>query len=117
MAACLNFTLYSHAFFPWNFWRNDVRTLTKLCEEFAGGHFSIEIVQVTEERARAFRDGVIAFPTVLMELSNGRKQNLGNLAETKRFLEGRNSPVIVPAQSSAARPGVGSLLLRGIAAA
>ena len=101
--ACLNFTLYLDSTFPRNLWTNDIRKLTKLCQEFGGGHYSIEIVHLANERQRAFRDGVLTTPTILLEQGNGRKQILGNFQETELFLQSRKTrPVAqkVPVRSS-----------------
>ena len=87
MSPCLNFTLYSDHRAPWNWWRNDVRKLTRLCQELAGGHYSIDILHLEQERERAFHDGVYAAPAILLELASGRKQNLGNFTQARKFLE------------------------------
>jgi len=101
--ACLNFTLYLNSTFPRNLWRNDIRNLTKLCQEFAGGHYSIDILHFETERQRAFHDGVINTPTILLEQPSGRKKILGNLAETEGFLR-----LLNPAR--APEPGTFSVL-------
>jgi hypothetical protein len=85
--ACLNFTLYLDSTFPRNLWTNDVRRLTKLCQEFGGGHYSIEIVHLANERRRGFHDGVFTTPSILLETTGGRKQLLGNFIETELFLK------------------------------
>jgi hypothetical protein len=88
MSACLNFTLYSgRRFFPWS--QSDVSRLSKICREFAGPHYSIDIIHIEEERRRAFRDGVLATPAVLLEMPCGRRQNLGGFDETEEFLRER----------------------------
>lgn len=84
--ACLNFTLYLDSTFPRNLWRNDIRSLTKLFEQFSVGHYSIDIVHLANERQRAFHDGVVTTPTILLEQDCGRKKILGNLADTEQFL-------------------------------
>lgn len=85
--ACLNFTLYLDSSFPRSLWTNDIRNLTKLCQQYAGSHFSIEIIHLANERQRAFHDGVVTTPTVLLEAESGRKQILGSMDETERFLK------------------------------
>ena len=100
MSECLNFTLYSDNRFPSTWWRNDVQNLTRMCQEFAGGHYSIEIVHMAEDQQRAFHDGVLTTPTIMLEMEGGRKQNLGNFVETKEFLKLRNSPVVIPVRST-----------------
>src|SRR5688572_29281888 len=84
--ACLNFTLYLNSTFPRNLWRNDIRKLTNLCEQFKLGHYSIEIVHLADEPRRGFHDGVLTTPTILLEQEDGRRQILGNLAETEHHL-------------------------------
>lgn len=85
--ACLNFTLYLDSSFPRSIWANDVRSLTKLCQQFAGTHYSIEILNIEEEHRRAFHEGVVTTPAILFETEGGRKQLLGNFAETTKFLK------------------------------
>jgi hypothetical protein len=92
MSACLNFTLYSgRRFFPWS--QSDVSRLSKICRQFAGPHYSIDIIHIEEERRRAFRDGVLATPAVLLEMPCGRRQNLGGFDETEKFLRERDCEV------------------------
>ena len=91
MSTCLNFTLYSDHRAPWNWWRNDVRKLTRLCQEFGGGHYSIDILHLAQEPERAFHDGVYAAPAILLELAGGRRQNLGNFSQARKFLERLNA--------------------------
>jgi hypothetical protein len=84
--ACLNFTLYLDSTFPRNLWKNDIRSLTRLCEQFNLENFSIEIVHLAAEPRRGFHDGVFSTPTILLEQKNGMRQILGDLANTERFL-------------------------------
>jgi len=90
--SCLNFTLYLDSTFPRNLWANDIRSLTRLCQQFEVGHYSIDIVHLAADRQRAFHDGVINTPTILLEQENGRKTILGNLAETEEFFKSFTSP-------------------------
>lgn len=92
--ACLNLTLYPNSTFPRSLWKNDVRTLSQLCHQFAGGHYSIEIIHLAEEPKRAFHDGVFTTPAILLETKGGRKQMLGNFAQTEKFLKSLQAPVI-----------------------
>ncbi|MGZ8899385.1 MAG: hypothetical protein ACXW3Z_04750 [Limisphaerales bacterium] len=94
--ACLNFTLYLDSTFPRNLWKNDIRSLTKLCQQFGGGHYSIEIVHLAKEPQRAFHDGVTNTPTILLEQASGGKQILGNFEETELFLKSLDNHALVP---------------------
>ena len=99
--SCLNFTLYLDSTFPRNLWANDIRSLTRLCQRFEVGHYSIDIVHLATDRQRAFHDGVINTPTILLEQENGRKTILGNLAETEEFFKSLTSPpTVVPREGS-----------------
>ena len=92
MTKTLNLTLYRSTprLTDWSTWfRNDIRDLSDLCREFAGGAYSIDIINHAEERQRAFRDGVHTTPAILVELPCGRLQNLGGLPETREFLQNR----------------------------
>jgi hypothetical protein len=102
MTTCLNFTLYSEKrFFSWL--QTDLGRLSKLCHRLAGPHFSIEIIQMAEERQRAFHDGVMATPAILVEMPDGRRRKLGGFEETEKFLNGldrnllQNNPDPCPA--------------------
>src|SRR5687767_7203000 len=90
--ACLNFTLYLESKFPRNLWRNDIRSLTKLCQQFNLDHYSIEIVHLADEPRRGFHDGVFSTPTILLEQESGKRRILGNVAETERFLRALQAP-------------------------
>ena len=85
--ACLKFTLYLDSSFPRKLWRNDLRSLTRLFQEASLGHYSIEILHLANERQRAFHDGVVHAPTILLEQPCGRKKILGNPADTQQFLK------------------------------
>jgi hypothetical protein len=81
----LNFTLYPRRrTLPWV--DNDVRRLAKLCNQFLGANFSIEIVQLAEEGRRASRDGVVAAPAILVELPCGSRHNIGGFQEAEKYL-------------------------------
>ena len=84
--ACQNFTLYLNSTFPRSLWRNDIRHLTRLFQQFKLEHYSIEIVHLAAEPRRGFQDGVFTTPTILLEQENGRRQILGNLADTEQYL-------------------------------
>ena len=84
--ACLNFTLYLNSTFPRNLWRNDIRSITNLFQQFKVGDYSIEIVHLADEPRRGFHDGVFTTPTILVEQENGRRQLIGDLADTERYL-------------------------------
>jgi len=85
MTASLNFTLYSGTRrFPWQ--ENDVSGLSKLCGQFLGSNYSIDIIRTAEEPRRAFRDGVIESPTVFLELPCGRKHKIGGFVATEKYL-------------------------------
>jgi hypothetical protein len=93
--SCLNFTLYLDSTFPRNLWANDIRSLTELCQRFDVGHYSIEIIHLANERQRAFQDGVINTPTILLEQEGGRRKILGNLTQTEAFFNSLTSPTAV----------------------
>jgi hypothetical protein len=92
--ACLNFTLYLESTFPRKLWKNDIRSLTQFCQQFNVGHYSIKIVHLSEERGRAFHDGVFTTPTILLEQESGRRQILGNVAQTEEFLRNLQAAVV-----------------------
>jgi len=82
----LNFTLYLNSSFPRSIWRNDIKSLTKLCQQIVGD-YSIEIVHLADQKRRAFHDGVFSTPTILLEQACGRRQILGDMADTERYLK------------------------------
>jgi hypothetical protein len=93
--ACLNFTLYLNSTFPRNLWTNDVRSLTKLCQQFDLGDFSIEIVHLADEPRRGFHDGVFSTPTILLEQKNGSRRILGNFSDTEEYLQALHRPAVL----------------------
>ena len=96
MPTCLNFTLYCDNGFPSNWWRNDVRDLSQICQEFAGAHYSIDIVHFADERRRATHDGVVKAPAVLLEREDGSRQNLGSFKEAREYLRLMSLAKITP---------------------
>ena len=100
MSACLNFTLYCENSFPSKWWRNDVRDLSRICEEYAGDHYSIDIVHVPEERKRALHDGVVNTPAVFLERKDGRRQNLGNMKDARKYLQLMHAAELSPIGAS-----------------
>jgi hypothetical protein len=89
--ASLNFTLYLNRSFPRSLWTDDIRDLTRLCQELAGD-YSIDIVDAADAPRRGFHDGVLSTPAVLLAMPDGSKQTLGTLAETEKFLRLRQRP-------------------------
>src|SRR5687768_7363561 len=88
MVSGFNFTLYSGTrFFPWA--QNDVSRLSKLCREFAGADYSIDIVRAKQEPRRAFLDGVFTTPTIFIDVPGRGKKHLGGFAETEKYLRQR----------------------------
>lgn len=96
MPTCFKFTLYCEKRFPGNWWRDDIRELSNICRELSGGAYSIEIVHLREERRRAFLDGVVTAPSVLLEGKDGRKMNLGSLEDTRRYFVRMKSGEMAP---------------------
>jgi len=88
MASSLNFTLYSGKRF---FQRQDcdIKKLSKLCRDFVGLNYSIDIVQVEDEPRRAFLDGVSETPAIFIEVVGRRKENLGGFAAAEKYLSAR----------------------------
>ena len=75
--------------------------MSRICQEFAGKHYSIDIVHLREERKRAMHDGVISTPAVFLERADGRKQKLGNLKDARKYLQLMHSAELRPAASTA----------------
>jgi len=86
MASSLNFTLYSSKRL-FSFGRNDLTKLSKLCREFVGTHYSIDIVQVEQEPRRAFLEGVITTPSIMVQAPGERRMCIGGFTATEEYLK------------------------------
>jgi hypothetical protein len=110
MTTCLNFTLYSGTRkFPWR--ENDVSRLSKLCQQFVSSDYSIDIIEIAEERRRAFRDGVTDSPAVLLELPCGRRHMIGDFRETEKYLRNRRDNVATEMQIEESAAHLSPLML------
>ncbi len=60
--------------------------LARLCEEHLKGSFKIEIVDVLQDAAVAYKDNVLLTPTLILLKPPPRVIVLGNLSETRQVL-------------------------------
>jgi circadian clock protein KaiB len=62
--------------------------LKKICEEYLGGKYRIEIVDLVENPQLAKGDQILAVPTLVRRLPPPIKKIIGDLSNTERVLVG-----------------------------
>jgi len=67
------------------------RALTNLktiCEQYMGGKYSIEVVDLTKNPKLGRDDQILALPTLVRKLPRPMKKMIGDLSKTERVLVG-----------------------------
>lgn len=62
--------------------------LKKICEEYLGGRYRIEIIDLLENPQLAKGDQILAVPTLVRKLPPPIKKIIGDLSNTERVLVG-----------------------------
>jgi circadian clock protein KaiB len=62
--------------------------LKKICEEYMGTSYSIEIIDLLENPQLATGDQILAIPTLVRKLPEPMKKIIGDLSNTERVLVG-----------------------------
>ena len=68
--------------------REAVRKLEKICEEYLGGRYEIEVVDLMKTPQLAAGDQIFAIPTVIRKLPPPMKKLIGDLSATEKVLVG-----------------------------
>jgi circadian clock protein KaiB len=75
--------------------------LKKICETYLPGRYSIEIIDLMNDPARAQMDQIIAIPTLIRRLPEPIKRILGDLSNLERVLVGLE---VHPSPGMSSRP-------------
>lgn len=62
--------------------------LKKICEEYLGGRYRIEVIDLLENPQLAKGDQILAIPTLVRRLPPPIKKIIGDLSNTERVLVG-----------------------------
>lgn len=62
--------------------------LKKICEEYLGGRYKIEVIDLLENPKLARGDQILAVPTLVRQLPQPIKKIIGDLSNTERVLVG-----------------------------
>lgn len=65
-----------------------IENLRRVCEEHLAGEYSIELIDLLENPARARADEIIAVPTLVRRLPPPIRKIIGDLSDTERVLVG-----------------------------
>lgn len=65
-----------------------ITTLTALCREHLEGRCDLEVIDVDENPKIAFREQILALPTLVKELPEPLRRFVGDLADVERILVG-----------------------------
>ena len=65
-----------------------LETVRRLCDEELPGQVELQVVDVTDEPARADRDGIVAVPTLVKRQPAPPRQLVGELADADRVRAG-----------------------------
>ena len=70
---------------------NSVRAiinLKDLCERYLSGRYSLEIIDVYQQRALAEKEQIIALPLLIRKLPLPERRLIGDMSETDKVLKG-----------------------------
>ena len=79
-----------------------LETVRRLCDEELPGQVELQVVDVTDEPARADQDGIVAIPTLVKRQPPPLRQLVGELADVDRVRAGLD---MSPPPSQPSGPG------------
>jgi circadian clock protein KaiB len=65
-----------------------IRAITEICEEYLGGRYELEVIDIYQQPALAKGEQIIAAPTLIKKLPLPLRRFIGNLADKERILVG-----------------------------
>jgi hypothetical protein len=68
------------------------KRICDLCHEHLQDGYAIELIEVSKNQKRAFEDGVITTPMVILEKTGIDRKKFADLNELETFLSCRNDP-------------------------
>jgi circadian clock protein KaiB len=65
-----------------------ITEMQAICEKYLQGHYSLEIVDITQDQAALERDEIVAAPTLVKERPLPLRRLIGDLSQRDRVLAG-----------------------------
>jgi circadian clock protein KaiB len=65
-----------------------IRNLRAICEEHLKGHYTLEIVDIYQQRNLAIGEQIIAAPTLIKKLPSPLRKMIGDLSDERQVLFG-----------------------------
>ena len=65
-----------------------ITNIAKLCDEYLGGRFELEVVDISLNPSRAIDDQILAAPTLIRKLPLPYRRFIGDMSQTARILAG-----------------------------
>jgi circadian clock protein KaiB len=67
-----------------------LRNLEKVCREYLGDNYELEVIDIYQQPALAKGDQIIAVPTLIKKLPQPLRRLIGNLSQEDRIILGLN---------------------------
>jgi circadian clock protein KaiB len=67
-----------------------IANIRSLCDEYLGGRYDLEVVDIYQQPTEAADQQIIAAPTLIQELPNPPKRLVGNLSDRDKVIVGLN---------------------------
>ena len=68
--------------------RHAVANLTELCEVHIGGRYSLDIIDIHQQKEVAELEQIIALPLLIKSLPLPERRLIGDMSDTKKVLKG-----------------------------
>ncbi len=65
-----------------------IEIIRKICEEYLGGQYELEVIDIHQQPERAKSEQIIAVPTLLKKLPAPLRVFIGDLSDRERILVG-----------------------------
>ena len=65
-----------------------VNNLTDICEKYLSGNYSLEIIDVYQEKTLAEKENIIALPLLIKSFPLPEKRMVGDMSDTPKVLKG-----------------------------
>jgi circadian clock protein KaiB len=65
-----------------------IMNVKHICEQYIPGNYSLEIIDVYQQKGLAEREQIIALPLLIKRFPLPERRLIGDLSETKKVLEG-----------------------------
>ena len=69
-----------------------VNNLTDICEKYLSGNYSLEIIDVYQEKTLAEKENIIALPLLIKSFPLPERRMVGDMSDTPKVLKGLGLP-------------------------